>query len=59
MENDSDVMIEEEVAGKLRISPETLRKWRAQGVGPPTLNLPGRVVRYSWQAVQMWLDAKP
>jgi excisionase family DNA binding protein len=50
-------MTPDEVAGFVRTSERTLRRWRAEGVGPPFVKL-GRVIRYRRSALEAWLRAK-
>ena len=45
-----------QVAARLRISIETLRKWRKNGKGPPWIK-PSRAVRYPIEAVRAWEQA--
>ena len=42
-----------QVAMRLRVSIETLRKWRKNGKGPPWIK-PSRAVRYPIDAVRAW-----
>lgn len=48
---------ERALAGRLGLACVTLQVWRSKGKGPPFLKL-GRVVRYSWTDVSIWLDAQ-
>ncbi len=50
-----DLMKEKEVALLLRISRQTLSKWRSQDRGPPFVQVEGSI-RYQREAVQKWLD---
>jgi excisionase family DNA binding protein len=43
-----------EAAACLKVSEETLRKWRAQGAGPPVAKL-GRHLRYRKDALDQWV----
>ncbi len=43
-----------EAAAYLQVSEETLRKWRAQGAGPPVAKL-GRHLRYRKDALDQWV----
>jgi excisionase family DNA binding protein len=43
-----------EAAAHLKVSEETLRKWRAQGAGPPVAKL-GRHLRYRKDALDQWV----
>jgi excisionase family DNA binding protein len=45
----------EEVAQRLKVSPETLRDWRKRGIGPRAVKV-GRLVRYSRADVTDWLQ---
>jgi len=50
----SDWMGRSELAGVLEVSEETLRRWQAQGIGPPLAKL-GRRVLYRREAVRAWM----
>ncbi|KPQ06173.1 MAG: putative site-specific integrase-resolvase [Rhodobacteraceae bacterium HLUCCA12] len=50
----SDWMDRQELAETLGISVETLRRWQAQGIGPPLAKL-GRRVLYRREAVRQWM----
>lgn len=52
-----DLMKEREVAELLRISRQTLSKWRAEEKGPPFIRVGGSI-RYPREAVQKWLDER-
>lgn len=43
-----------EVAEILGVSPETLRRWRQDGSGPPFEQLSERTVRYPKAALEAW-----
>ncbi len=45
---------EAEIAAELNVSPRTLRKWRAQGKGPPFIKI-GRNVFYRDASRDAWL----
>lgn len=47
----------EELADKLGLEPQTLRKWRCQKKGPPYIKVE-TTIRYDWHAVQLWLEAR-
>jgi excisionase family DNA binding protein len=49
-----DLMKEREVADLLRISRQTLSKWRAEDKGPPFIQVGGSI-RYAREAVDKWL----
>ena len=51
----SEILIPEEAASFLRISPETLRQWRHLGEGPKYLKM-GRSVRYNREHLENWLQ---
>lgn len=44
-----------EVARSLRVSPSTLSRWRAQGIGPKVVWLARGVPRYVRDDVDAWL----
>jgi hypothetical protein len=48
---------EREVAAYLRKSPGTLRNWRSEGVGPPSIRV-GHATRYRWPDVEAWIAAQ-
>jgi len=50
----------EELARMLRVDPSTVRRWRtARPIqGPPFIQLSERVIMYSTQDVQHWLEAR-
>ncbi len=50
----SDLMKEREVADLLRISRQTLSKWRSEEKGPAFIQVGGSI-RYSREAVDQWL----
>ena len=52
-----DLMKEREVAEMLRISRQTLSKWRSEDKGPPFIQVGGSI-RYNREAVQRWLDER-
>lgn len=45
------------LAAELGVRPETLRKWRASGVGPAYHKL-GRTVRYGLPELEGWLASR-
>ena len=45
---------ERDVADRLKVSPETVRRWRVEGSGPPFLKLPSGAVRYDPEEVEAW-----
>ena len=51
------LLTENDVAELLRTSPRCLQAWRTRGGGPAFLRV-GRLVRYSQDAVQEWLDGQ-
>jgi hypothetical protein len=44
----------QEVAGILRKKPDTLAKWRKQGLGPPFIWIEG-TIRYDEGELKVWL----
>ena len=52
----ADLITEAELANQLGRSVRTLKRWRAQRIGPPYIRL-GREVRYRRDAVRSWLMA--
>lgn len=49
------VMTEAEAAAYLGFAPNTLRQWRAEGIGPRYSKPAGSAVRYSRDALDDWL----
>jgi excisionase family DNA binding protein len=49
------LMTEQELAEYVRVSLRTVRKWRAEGTGPPYLRA-GRQIRYRKRDVDAWLE---
>ena len=50
----------EEVATYLRVTSQTLMKWRRDGEGPPFIRLGGGPrgrIRFRWMDLMDWLDA--
>ena len=54
----NSMMTPEEVAAYLRIQPNTLKVWRAEGVGPVCHRYNSKVVRYRRADVDAWLDMR-
>jgi excisionase family DNA binding protein len=46
---------EQETAAYLNVAVGTLRRWRAEGSGPPALRV-GRTIRYRRSDVDRWLE---
>lgn len=53
----AELLREQEVAAKLGVHLNTMRRMRARGDGPPPVRL-GRLVRYRWGDVAEWMDAQ-
>ena len=52
-----DLVREGDVAKRLGVSINTLRRMRHRGEGPP-VQVFGRLVRYRWVDVTQWLDGR-
>jgi excisionase family DNA binding protein len=52
---DERLWTEQEAADYLQVAVGTLRRWRAEGTGPPALRV-GRNVRYRRSDVDGWLE---
>lgn len=52
-----ELLRESDVARRLGISTNTLRRMRRRGEGPPEQAF-GRLVRYRWTDVEQWLDRR-
>lgn len=50
-----DLLLTEEAARMLRISPDTLKDWRINGTGPKCIRLGYKLVRYRRTDVEDWL----
>jgi excisionase family DNA binding protein len=46
---------EQETAAYLNVAVGTLRRWQADGTGPPALRV-GRTIRYRRSDVDRWLE---
>lgn len=42
------------VAQILKVTPETLRRWREKGEGPPFEQFTDRIIRYSSEGLEGW-----
>lgn len=47
-------MTTSDLAERLRVSPDTVKKWRKTNAGPPAIRV-GRVIRYRESDVMDWL----
>jgi predicted site-specific integrase-resolvase len=52
-----DLMTEIEVAELLRLTRQTLSRWRQEDRGPPFIQVEGSI-RYQRETVQRWLDER-
>ncbi len=52
----NDYFTTDELAERLAIKPNTLERWRSQGVGPPFVKVGNRAVRYKFAEVEAWLE---
>lgn len=57
--NPADLLSELEVSASLKISPQTLRNWRAKGEGPRFVKIGKRVVRYRRSDVDAFIETGP
>lgn len=51
-----DLLTPAELAELARVSPQTVRRWRFDGDGPPAVRLGHRTVRYRRSDVDTWID---
>jgi excisionase family DNA binding protein len=51
----AELLTDVEVAKELRVSLATVRRWRAEGIGPPWFRA-GRAIRYSRRALDEWIE---
>lgn len=54
--NPADLLSELEVSASLKISPQTLRNWRAKGEGPRFFKVGKRVIRYRRSDVDAFIE---
>jgi excisionase family DNA binding protein len=52
-----ELLTEQEVADYCKVSVRTVKRWRAEGTGPPFLRA-GRQVRYRKRDVDAWLESR-
>lgn len=55
--NPIDDLSIEEVAVFLKVTTRTMHRWRAEGIGPPTLHVGGSI-RYPVAALKEWLASR-
>jgi DNA-binding transcriptional MerR regulator len=53
--NDEPFLTETEAAKAIRVSARTLRRWRAEGTGPPVAGYAGRRALYRRSELLAWL----
>lgn len=53
-----ELLTEQEVADYCKVSVRTVKRWRAEGTGPPFLRA-GRQIRYRKRDVDAWLEGQP
>lgn len=58
MDKNDELLTPEAVAEKLGVALTTLQTWRARRVGPPSIRVGHRTVRYSAAALQRWLESR-
>jgi excisionase family DNA binding protein len=51
-----ELLTVEEAARYLRVARRTLDRWRAQGIGPPSIKLPSGGRRYRRADLDRWLS---
>ena len=51
----SDLLVSKEAAVYLRISEDTLRRWRSKGLGPQYIKIHGRIL-YRRRELERFLD---
>ena len=56
MKIEDNVLTEAETARVIGASASGVRKWRREGSGPPYIRIGSRLIRYSAEDVQAWLD---
>lgn len=54
---DSVLLLENDAAALLSISPRTLQAWRSQNEGPPFVRV-GRAIRYCRSALRDWIKER-
>jgi len=55
MRTQSDLLTAPETADLLRMSVETLKRWRRQDIGPKATRVGPRAIRYDRAEVERWL----
>jgi excisionase family DNA binding protein len=55
-EEDGPLLNEKQVAEYLNLSLRTVRRWRAEGIGPPYVMMAGRYPRYRRADIDQWLQ---
>lgn len=53
---DISLLTTKQAARLLGLSPQTLEKWRTQGVGPNFIKLGNKSVRYSSHAIEAFIE---
>ncbi|HMT45484.1 MAG TPA: helix-turn-helix domain-containing protein [Novosphingobium sp.] len=53
----SEWLTQSELAAELRVSTDTLRRWQARRIGPPSIKLGMRVL-YRRESVKEWLRSR-
>ena len=53
----SEWLTQGELAAELRVSMDTLRRWAARRIGPPSIKLGSRVL-YRRESVREWLRSR-
>ena len=53
-----NALSEREAASSMRLSPNTLRKWRGQKIGPPFVKISSRCVRYYRSDLDAWMKSR-
>ena len=54
----SAMLTDGEVAARLGVKVDTVRKWRLRGMGPPAIKV-GGAVRYRLGDLELWLSSQP
>jgi predicted DNA-binding transcriptional regulator AlpA len=52
------LMTAPEAADILKVTPKTLKHWRAKGIGPKFLRINSRNVRYEMSDIEAWVDSQ-
>jgi excisionase family DNA binding protein len=53
------LLTQRQAAAYLNVSIRTLQRWRREGIGPPSIRLPNKYLRYRQGDLDAWLEQQP